>query len=154
MVDGLLSAGCALFPDAPAAGDAVRGETAAAPAPPAGGALTDGVSAVVAGGYERARSAVQGLDEVARQAVSEAGEEGMSGRNRAVQVRESARVQAAAVLPYTNSAAGMRLLVSSLNERSAALRRQVDETKKANGRLADRLRQAADGYGRLSGPAT
>ena len=152
MVDGLLSAGCALFPDASAGADAVGGETVAAPAPPAGGALADGVSAVVAGGYERVRSHVERLDENARRAVTEAGEEGLNARNRAVQVRESARVQAAAVLPFTNTAAGLRLLVSALDEQSAALRREVDATQKANVRLADRLREAADGYGRLSGP--
>lgn len=152
MVEGLLSAGCALFPDAGAAGEVVGGESAAAPAPPTGGALGDGVSAVVTGGYERVRSTVQGLDEEARRAVAAAGEEGMSGRNRAVQVRESARVQAAAILPYTNTAAGMRLLVSTLNERAVTLQRQVDTTKKANAAFADRLREAADGYGGLSGP--
>lgn len=153
MVDGLLTAGCALFPDAPAAGNALRGETAAAPAPPSGGALADGVNAVVAGGYERARSTVERLDEEARQAVSEADEEAMSGRNRAVQVRESARVQAAAVLPYTKTPAGLRLLVSTLDERAAALRREVDAAKKANSAFAERLREAASGYGRLGGPA-
>jgi hypothetical protein len=151
MVDGPLSAGCALFPDVAPGGDVIGGEPAAPPKPPAGGALADGVTAV-SGDYERAQSDVQGLDEMSRRAAAAAGEEGFNARSRAVQVRESARVRASAILPHTNSPAGMKLLVSTMDEQLRALQREVDTTKKANAAFADQLREAADGYRRLSAP--
>ena len=61
-------------------------------------------------------------------------------------VRDTARSQAAAIAPATGSPAGVKLLVSSMDERLAAMQRQLDTTKAQNRLLATRLRQLAAAY--------
>jgi cell wall-associated NlpC family hydrolase len=61
-------------------------------------------------------------------------------------VRDSARSQAAAIAPATGSPAWVKLLVSSMDERPAAMQRQIDTTKTQNRLLATRLRQVAAAY--------
>jgi cell wall-associated NlpC family hydrolase len=61
-------------------------------------------------------------------------------------VRDTARSQAAALAPATGSPAGIKLLVSSMDERLAAMQRQLDTTKSQNRLLATRLRQLATAY--------
>ena len=58
----------------------------------------------------------------------------------------SARSQAAAIAPATGSPAGVRLLVGSMDERLAAMQREIDTTKAQNRLLATRLRQVAAAY--------
>jgi cell wall-associated NlpC family hydrolase len=61
-------------------------------------------------------------------------------------VRDTARSQAAAIAPAAGSPAGVKLLVSSMDERLAAMQRQLDTTKAQNHILATRLRQLATAY--------
>ena len=61
-------------------------------------------------------------------------------------VRDTARAQAAAIAPATGSPAGVKLLVSSMDERLAAMQRQLDATKAQNRVLTTRLRQLAAAY--------
>jgi cell wall-associated NlpC family hydrolase len=58
----------------------------------------------------------------------------------------NARSQAAAIAPAAGSPAGVKLLVSSMDERLAAMQRQLDTTKAQNRLLATRLRQLAAAY--------
>jgi SLT domain-containing protein len=106
-----------------------------------------GAGAGVAGGvYERARAGVVGLDGESGQSAGEGGAVGARGRAGSGVVRDQARVQAAAVAPMSNSAAGMRLLVSTMDERLAAMQRQLETTTAQNQLLATRLRQVAQAY--------
>jgi cell wall-associated NlpC family hydrolase len=61
-------------------------------------------------------------------------------------VRDTARSQAAAIAPAAGSPAGVKLLVSSMDERLAAMQRQLDTTKAQHRLLATRLRQLASAY--------
>src|SRR6185437_7271883 len=73
-------------------------------------------------------------------AENERGQAGATG------VRQAARSQAAAIAPATGSLAGVKLLVSSMDERLAAMQREIDTTKAKNRLLATRLRQIAAAY--------
>jgi hypothetical protein len=61
-------------------------------------------------------------------------------------VRDAARTQASAIAPATASPAGARLMVSTMDERLAAMQQQIDTTKAQNTLLAARLRQVAQAY--------
>ena len=87
-----------------------------------------------------------GLDGQATDSAGQGSVEGQRGRVGASGVRETARSQAAAIAPAAGSPAGVRLLVSSMDERLAAMQRQIDTTKTQNRLLATRLRQVAAAY--------
>ena len=74
------------------------------------------------------------------------------GRSGATGVRARPRTQAAAIAPATGSPAGVKLLVSSMDERLAAMEREITTTKAQNRLLATRLRQSPTPTGRPSGP--
>ncbi|OBF03392.1 hypothetical protein A5731_12920 [Mycolicibacterium conceptionense] len=61
-------------------------------------------------------------------------------------MRDSARSQAAAIAPAAGTPAGSRLMVSTMDERLAAMQQQIDTTKAQNKLLAARLRQVAQAY--------
>ena len=61
-------------------------------------------------------------------------------------IRDQARAQAAAIAPMANSAAGMRLMVSTMDQHVAAMQQQVDTTHAQNQALTTRLRQVAATY--------
>jgi cell wall-associated NlpC family hydrolase len=69
-------------------------------------------------------------------------------------VRETARSQAAAIAPASGSPAGVKLLVSSMDERLTAMQRQLDTTKAQNRLLATRLRQSATAYRMAAAPSS
>ena len=94
----------------------------------------------------RPRSAVGGLDADSGHSAGQADGVGAAGRAGSGAVRDSARTQAAAIAPLSNSAAGMRLMVSTMDERLAAMQRQLDTTTAQNQVLATRLRQVAEAY--------
>ena len=73
-------------------------------------------------------------------------------RAAATGVRDTARAQADAVAPSARSPAGVRLLVSRMDERLKAMQREIDTAKSQQRLLATRLRQLATAY-RMTGPA-
>ncbi len=74
------------------------------------------------------------------------------GHTAATAVRGAARSQAAAIAPATRSPGGVQLLVSAMDDKLAAMQRQLDTTQTQNRLLALRLRQVAAAL-RMSGPA-
>ena len=71
------------------------------------------------------------------------GANGHSGRAGTAGVRQSAQASAAAIAPLTNSPAGVKLLVSTMDDRMAAMQRQIETTRAQNTLLAARMRQIA-----------
>jgi SLT domain-containing protein len=150
-VDRLLTRGLGLFPVAGGSGGGVfaaggGGGGGAVPAPPAGGSGVGSGAAVAGGVYEQTQAAVGGLDTDSGQTAGQADGVGAAGRAGSGVVRDSARAQAAAIAPMSSSAAGMRLMVSTMDERLAAMQRQLDTTTAQNRVLATRLRQVAEAY--------
>lgn len=146
-VDRLLARGHGLFPASGGPGLAVDGGgSSPAPAPPPGaGALTDGVTAASAD-YHKARAGVEALDADTRTAADDGTEVGQSGRANAGLVRDTAKTQASVIAPATNSPAGVRLMVSTMDERLADMQKQIDMTNAENRLLVVRLRQLAAAY--------
>jgi hypothetical protein len=145
VIDRLLGRGAALFPAAEPNLELSGGEVVAAPVPTSGGGLAAGLASA-GGELARARSATQQLDEDSGQAVAAAGETGVGGRRGVERLRAGARQQVAAIMPMTNSSAGMRLMVSALDDRLAAMQQHIDSVKDANVTAARQLREIADSY--------
>jgi hypothetical protein len=150
-VDRLLTRGHGLFPAAGGDGGGVfaaegRAAGGSVPAPPAGGSGLGAGVRVAGGVYQQAQSGVAGLDADSGQSAGAADGVGAQGRAGSGAVRDQARAQAAAIAPMSNSAAGRRLMVSTMDERLAAMQRQLDTTTAQNQLLATRLRQVAEAY--------
>lgn len=145
VIDRLLGRGAELFPAVEPDIALSGAEVVAAPAPTNGGALAANVGAA-GGQLARAHATVRRLDEQSGQVVAAAGETGVGGRHGVEQLRAEARTQAAAIMSMTNSAAGMRLLVSTLDQRLGTLQQHIDSAKKAHVAAAVQLRELADGY--------
>ncbi|MBY0441374.1 MAG: hypothetical protein K2Q25_04455 [Mycobacteriaceae bacterium] len=145
-VDRLLTRGHGLFPvDGAGPGVAVNAGGGVVPAAPAGGGLGAGVD--VAGGvYGRSHAGVMGLDAESGQLAGAGVAVGQQGRAGAGLVCDQARTQAAAMTPMANSAAGVRLLVSTMDDRLAEMQQQLDATAAQNRLLALRLRQLVQAY--------
>jgi hypothetical protein len=155
-VDRLLTRAHGLFPAAAADGGAVVGASsggAGAPRLPAGASGLGEGTGVAGGLYWQAQSALTGLDAQAGQAAQEAVAIAGQGRIGSGAVRDQARAQAAAMMPLSNTAAGVRLLVSTMDERLAAMQRQLGITTNRNQAVATRLQQVDEGYRMLPGVA-
>lgn len=145
VIDRLLARGCELLPGSvPAA--AMQTTEPAPPVPPPGGALAERVAGANAE-LARRRAAVRRVDEEGALVLAAAGEVAAGARREAELLREQARARAAAILPKTNSAAGMRLLVSVLDQSIAALQDRLETVAEANAAAAGRLRELAGEYG-------
>jgi hypothetical protein len=147
-VDRLLTQAHELFP---AGGDA----GAAVPAGRSGGSVpgaSAGGSALTAGAglagdvYTRGQTVVAALDAGAGEAATEAAAIGAEGFSGSGVIRDQARAQAAAIAPMANSAAGMRLMVSTMDTNMAAMQQQLKTTSIHNQVSSARLRQIAAGY--------
>lgn len=146
-VDRLLTRAHGLFPAATAddgmAFSAGGGPVAAVPA--GGSGLATGAAA--AGDvYQRAQTTVAGLDAEAQEAATEADTIGAEGFSASRVIRDQARAQAAAIAPMTGSAAGVQLMVSTLDAQVAAMQRQLSTTTAQNQAASTRLRAVAQGY--------
>jgi len=144
-VDRVLSAGVGLFPEFGGGSGRVDGGGPVVPGAPSGGRLQAGVEGA-AGSYRQGWSGVSGLDAATNTAAADGRSAGEQGRGGAAGVRDSARSQAAAIAPATGTPAGSRLMVSTMDERLAAMQQQIDTTKAQNKLLAARLRQVAQAY--------
>ena len=143
-VDRVLAAAQGVFPAAGGPGS-VLSQGPGVPAAPADSAL--GVGAGSAGdGYKRTWGTVTGLDAQTNGTSAAGSAEGQNGRTGATGVRQSAASAAAAIAPATGSPAGVKTLVTSMDDRLAAMQRQLDTTKAQNQLLATRMRQMAMAY--------
>ena len=143
-VDRVLGAAQGVFPAAGGPGS-VMTQGPGVPAAPADSGL--GVGAANAGeGYKRTWGTVTGLDNQTNGTSAAGAAEGQNGRTGATGVRQSAASAAAAIAPATGSPSGVKTLVTSMDDRLAAMQRQLDTTKAQNQLLATRMRQMARAY--------
>ena len=96
--------------------------------------------------YTRGQTVVAALDAGAGEAATEAAAIGAEGFSGSGVIRGQARAQAAAIAPMANSAAGMRLMVSTMDTNMAAMQQQLKTTSIHNQVSSARLRQIAAGY--------
>jgi peptidoglycan DL-endopeptidase CwlO len=151
-VDRVLSSGNALYA-APTGPAGVASDESTAPAPP----VRSGLNLAVTGAADRYRGhwrGVTALDAESNGTAANGSAERQRGSAASTGVRETARSQAAAIAPAAGSPAGVKLLVSSMDERLAAMQRQLDTTKAQNRLLATRLRQLAAAYRMTAAPSS
>ncbi|WP_273735424.1 hypothetical protein [Mycolicibacterium septicum] len=144
-VDRVLGAGQALFPTL---GPNVGGLGAVGPGvpyAPMNSQLGFGVAAT-GHDYRRSWDAANDLDARTNTAAAEGASAGQSGRAGATKVRTGAAAAAAAIVPSTNTPAGLKVLVSNMDDRLAEMQRQVESTKAQNRLLTMRLRQVVLAY--------
>ena len=143
-VDRVLGSGQALY-TAPAGPAGVASDEPTVPLAP----VKSGLNLAVPGAADRYGERWRGVTALDAENNGTAGT-GSTERRRgsagSTGVRETARSQAAAIAPAAGSPAGVKLLVSSMDERLAAMQRQLDTTKAQNHLLATRLRQLATAY--------
>ena len=149
-VDRALGSGQNLFP--PALGPVgVATDLPPTQTPPPGVSATAGGVATASGEYNAQWSAVNGADiDAAATAQSGAGE-AVAGHAEATGVRSTAQSQAAAIAPATGSPAGVRALVSAMDDKLSAMQRQLSTAQAQNRLLAARMRQLAGSYARMGG---
>jgi hypothetical protein len=143
-VDRVLASAQGVFPAAGGPGS-VSSQGPGVPAAPADSALSTGAG-TAGDGYTRTWSAVTGLDAQTNGTSATGAAEGQNGRAAATGVRQSAASTAAAIAPATGSPAGVKTLVTSMDDRMAAMQRQIESTKAQNQLLATRMRQMAMAY--------
>jgi hypothetical protein len=143
-VDRLLTAGHGLFP-ASVGGFKVDGGPGAPPSAPDGSELSKGASDA-ADDYRRSKTATEDLDDHTNGTAGEGSDVGAQGRTSSRATRDAARTQAAAIMPATDSAGGVRLMASTMDQRISDMQRQIDSTKAQNRLLVARLRQVAAAY--------
>jgi hypothetical protein len=149
-VDRLLTRAHEMFPattsDGGAAFSGGDGGGGSVPAAPAGQSGLSSGAAMAGGVYTRAQTTVAGLDTESRAAVMEAGAIGAQGFAGSGVIRDQARAQAAAIAPMSNSAAGMRLLVATMDAHVAGMQQQIGTTNAQNQALTTLLRATGAGY--------
>jgi Transglycosylase SLT domain len=143
-VDRLLTRGHRLFP---ASGGNIKldGGPGSPPSPPGTSELGKG-AAGAGDDYDRSRQATADTDDDTTGAAADGSQVGQDGRSRTGQVRDTARTQADAIMPSTNSAGGVRLMASTMDQRLSDMQREIDSTKAQNKLLVARLRQVAAAY--------
>jgi cell wall-associated NlpC family hydrolase len=104
--------------------------------------------------YGQHWSGITALDAENSGTAANGSAERQRGSDASTGVRDTARSQAAAIAPAAGSPAGVKLLVSSMDERLAAMQRQLDTTKAQNHLLATRLRQLAAAYRMTATPSS
>lgn len=149
-VDRVLAAGQGLFPGGSSAPSGFGAGHSGVPAAPASSGLSDGVGAA-AETYRGHWATVTGLDDGAGKASADGQDAGSSGHAGATGVRQSAQSSAQALAPTTKSPAGVTKLVSTMDDRLAAMQRQIDTTTAQNRVLSMRLRQLAAGFRGMGG---
>lgn len=144
-VDRVLGAGQALFPtfvSSPGGAGVVGPGTPAAPQVSrlGSGAEAAGID------YRRSWDALIGLNEQTKAVAAQGASVGEFGWAGAAGVRTTAAAAAAALAPATDTPAGVKMLVSRMDDRLEAMQRQIASTKAQNRLLATRLRQVVMAY--------
>jgi hypothetical protein len=145
-VDRVLAAGQGLFPQGGPTTSALNAGGPGVPAAPVG---VSGMSVGTGGAardYRGSWAQVAGLDDDASAAAGAGDATGQDGRAGATGVRQTAQSAAAAIAPATGSPAGVKVLVSNMDDRMADMQRQIDATKAQNKLLAARMRQMVMAY--------
>jgi hypothetical protein len=145
-VDRVLAAGQGLFPQGGPTTSALNAGGPGVPAAPVG---VSGMSVGTGGAardYRGSWAQVAGLDDDASAAAGAGDATGQDGRAGATRVRQTAQSAAAAIAPATGSPAGVKVLVSNMDDRMADMQRQIDATKAQNKLLAARMRQMVMAY--------
>ena len=145
-VDRLLGAGQGLFPQGGLGVGVLNAGGGGVPAAPQGASGMSVGSGGAARDYRGSWAQVAGLDDDVNGAAGAGDATGQNGRAGATGVRQTARSAAAAIAPATGSPAGVKVLVSTMDERLADMQRQIDTTKAQNKLLAGRLRQVVMAY--------
>ena len=149
-VDRALGSGQNLFP--PSLGPVgVATDLPPTPPPPPGVSATAGGVDTASGEYDTQWSAVNGADADAAATAQTGAVDAVAGHAEATGVRSTAQAQAAAIAPATGSPAGVRALVSAMDDKLAAMQRQLSTAQAQNRLLAMRMRQLAGTYSRLGG---
>jgi cell wall-associated NlpC family hydrolase len=143
-VDRVLGSGQALY-TAPTGPAGVASDEPTVPPAPAKSGLNLAVTGAIDHYGEHWRG-ITALDAENNGTAGTGSTERQRGSAGSTGVRETTRSQAAAIAPASGSPAGVKLLVSSMDERLAAMQRQLDTTKAQNHVLATRLRQLAIAY--------
>jgi hypothetical protein len=151
-VDGLLAAGQSLFGSSTGPASLSGRDQQAMPTPPPQSGLNVGVTGM-RGDYEQNMRTVTALDAHTDDYGSTGRSENERAREAATTVRETARARADAIAPSTRSPAGVRRLLSNMDERLEAMQREIDTAKTQQRLLATRLRQLAATY-RMTASAT
>jgi len=107
-------------------------------APPGASGMSFGAGGA-AQDYRGSWAQVAGLDDDVNGAAGAGDATGQNGRAGASGVRQTAQSAAAAIAPATGSPAGVKVLVSTMDERLADMQRQIDTTKAQNKLLAGRI---------------
>ncbi len=144
-VDRVLAAGQGVFPAAGPGPGSVITQGPGVPAAPLDSALGAGVDKA-GDGYRRTWGTVTGLDAQTNGNSAAADTAGQNGRGSATGVRQNAASTAAAIAPATGTPAGVKTLVTSMDDRLAAMQREINTTKAQNQLLSNRLRQVAMAY--------
>lgn len=152
-VDRVLAAGQGLFP---AFGPGLGGVYASGPQVAEAPAVSRlAVGAGVAGlDYRRSWDSVAGIDDQTNVSAAKGKATGDSGQAGATSVRTNAAAAAAAIAPSTGTPGGVKTLVSTMDDRLAAMQRQIASTKAQNQILATRLRQIVMAYRAAASPAS
>jgi hypothetical protein len=147
-VDRLLTRAHGLFPAGGDGGEAIPagGGGASVPGTPAGESGLTAGAGVAGGVYQQTQPVVAGLDAAAGEAAAEAAAIGAQGHLGSGVIRDQARTEAAAIAPMANSAAGMRLMVSTMDSHVTAMQNQLSITDAQNQALTMQLRQVAASY--------
>jgi peptidoglycan DL-endopeptidase CwlO len=143
-VDRVLGSGQALY-GAPTSPAGVGAAEPTIPPAPAKGGLNLGLVGA-ADRYGQQSRGITALDTDTSSTAGTGSAERQRGSAASTGVRDTARSQAAAIAPVAGTPAGVKLLVSSMDERLAAMQRQLDTTKAQNRILATRLQQLAMAY--------
>lgn len=149
-VDRALGSGQALYPASMGSVGVASDLPPLPPPPPGSSGTAQGVDAA-GGRYQSGWQAARGADGQANSTATAGQAEAQAGRAGASGVRGSAQAQAAAIAPATGSPAGVKLLVSAMDDKLAAMQRQLTTTQEQNRLLAVRMRQLLGAYGQISG---
>lgn len=144
-VDWALRSGQNLYP--PSLGPVgIATDLPPTPPPPPGTSATADGAAGAAGERDKQLRTAAGVDAAATSAAKSGAGEAQAGRAGAAGVRSTAAAQAAAIAPATGHPAGVRALVSAMDDKLAAMQRQLSTTQAQNRLLAARMRQLAQAY--------
>lgn len=140
-IDRLLSAGCALFPDqqpAAALTPAADAATVAAPEGPSGlAAATQQASARYHDIDARIAELTESIDQAVKFAAAQAIQAGIEARS----IRDSAHSQVEAIDTATKTSDGVGQLVSTMDERLAAMADHIASTREQLRTTATQIRQ-------------